>query len=726
MEWFKKPVRMIRRDFISDFKEYKNLDLDQFAREIKDKWHANCEWIMATPGCAPGMGQYVTFNSDKFEKAPGLGDFDIIREYLPYARKYDFKVLAYLNMHWYPFDFADKHPDWEQLLEGGIAYGRKNPLYGTGTTFCVNSPWREWAFELIKEVVSLGIDGVFLDGPVVFPGACYCKYCRKKFLKKTNNNNLPKFEDWSDPAWRGFTIFRSDSWSGFLKDAREAVRSVNPDAVIFLNGGSFLTPNLYTARDTFKTEQFQDFTGAEQFYHVSEKYNSPYKTINLGRFLSAGDNPAVVFTHHTLSAWHYIPLCKTEMDMALAQTVASGSNPWFAVFMNAMKFRAEEALEAVGPFYRFLEQNESVFTETKPDAEINVLFSNKTAYNYISVQNSLFKDTGSGEETDLITDTGSGLTRDSLHERRTVSAEILDREYEGSLDAFSYSHQPVRVIWDEHISRLKDGNVLILPNTACLSDSQINKIIDYVDKGGALIATFEAGFYDEKGCCKKRKRWFDFLGIDKVEGAFEPSSFEEYIKISNNSLSGFKKDMIIPRTYNALKICPVLEKDTDIPAYFMNETGSPYAEFNGVSPYPVIVSNNRAKGKVVYIAAPLFASIVRFRLNDHIKLVEAVLRYVNNDNSLQIETNAPGSLIAEIRSNKRGTVLHLINISGDMKRPIGSFVSLNNIELSIRTSRPLEVINLHTKGKIPFTYTDNRVIFKIKKITDYTLVLLSR
>ena len=56
MEWFKKPVRMIRRDFISDFKEYKNLDLDQFAREIKDKWHANCEWIMATPGCAPGMG----------------------------------------------------------------------------------------------------------------------------------------------------------------------------------------------------------------------------------------------------------------------------------------------------------------------------------------------------------------------------------------------------------------------------------------------------------------------------------------------------------------------------------------------------------------------------------------------------------------------------------------------------------------------------------------------
>jgi len=33
---------------------------------------------------------------------------------------------------------ADAHPGWEQLTASGKAYGRLHPLYGNGTTFCVN------------------------------------------------------------------------------------------------------------------------------------------------------------------------------------------------------------------------------------------------------------------------------------------------------------------------------------------------------------------------------------------------------------------------------------------------------------------------------------------------------------------------------------------------------------------------------------------------------------
>lgn len=61
------------------------------------------------------------------------------------------KVLAYLNMHWYSYDFGTKHPEWEQRMADGKSYGEVVPLYGSGTTFCVNSPWRDWAYLLICE-----------------------------------------------------------------------------------------------------------------------------------------------------------------------------------------------------------------------------------------------------------------------------------------------------------------------------------------------------------------------------------------------------------------------------------------------------------------------------------------------------------------------------------------------------------------------------------------------
>jgi len=180
-KWWEKPVRMIRRDYLNDFACFFNADMDKLAWEARYLWKANCEWIMATPGCSPGTGHLTLFNSDRFEKFPGTGSRDILREYLPYARRHKIHIIAYINMHWYSYDFASQHPSWEQLLEDGTPYGRKHPLYGNGTTFCVNSPWREWAFDMIQEVMKTGVDGCFLDGPVIYPGACYCKYCIEKF-----------------------------------------------------------------------------------------------------------------------------------------------------------------------------------------------------------------------------------------------------------------------------------------------------------------------------------------------------------------------------------------------------------------------------------------------------------------------------------------------------------------------------------------------------------------
>jgi hypothetical protein len=61
------------------------------------------------------------------------------------------------------------------------------------------------------------------------------------------------------------------------------------------------------------------------------------------------------------------------------------------------------------------------------------------------------------------------------------------------------SRIPFRLIFDEQLATLSSSehSVLILPNSECLSDDQIAVIRRFVEAGGGLVVTEQAGLYDE-------------------------------------------------------------------------------------------------------------------------------------------------------------------------------------------------------------------------------------
>jgi hypothetical protein len=56
---------------------------------------------------------------------------------------------------------------------------------------------------------------------------------------------------------------------------------------------------------------------------------------------------------------------------------------------------------------------------------------------------------------------------------------------------------PFDLVFDEGLDDLSKYKVLILPDTECLSDEQIVLIRRFVDQGGGLVVTGQAGLYDE-------------------------------------------------------------------------------------------------------------------------------------------------------------------------------------------------------------------------------------
>jgi hypothetical protein len=56
---------------------------------------------------------------------------------------------------------------------------------------------------------------------------------------------------------------------------------------------------------------------------------------------------------------------------------------------------------------------------------------------------------------------------------------------------------PFDLIFDEQLSNLSRYKVLVLPDTECLSDGQLASIRKFVADGGGLVATGQAGLYDQ-------------------------------------------------------------------------------------------------------------------------------------------------------------------------------------------------------------------------------------
>lgn len=697
-KWWQHPVRMMRRDYLGLFEKLAQSDLNELAHETQALWHCNAEWLMGTLGCAPGLGHVTTFDAPGFEKLARLGNRDLLREYLPLARKHGFKLITYLNLHWFSVAWAKEHPSWEQTVASGESYGSLFPLYGDGTTMCVNSPWRDWAFQLIVEVAQIGVDGIFMDGPVVFPGCCYCESCQRLFREETGAD-IPREEDWSNPVWKQFIAFREESMVNFLRDARTALHAINPEALIYLNGGKWRNE---VARSPQKLEPYQDITGAEAFFHPGPHAEDLRFSLVTAKFLAAGKNPAMVFTHHALGAWHYIPLPPAEMELALAQTVAGGANPWFAIMNNSLEHSKDEAVAGVTDIQTLLEQNPAIFDNAKSLAKVALWASEQTSRYYVSRQTEFYEQGGSGVEKDLIADLKKSVKVD-WKSRKRKCADWVDAEIEGWFRALSRTQLPFEMLWDVHIlpERLQEFDVVIVPNVACMSVEQKQALRDFVARGGTLVVDFESGFYDEIGEPVADADWRQFLGIREIAGCFKPSVSEDYLQVK--SATPFNQKLrpghLVARPEFMLQVRPVAGCVS--PLLALEPIGMAYKDMKGETDFPAVISRAVGAGQVIYFPTLEGEFYQTRKIAQHQDLMTGAVRSGIKTEAFWLE--APATVHFEIRTPDAGRTLylHLLNNTTDGQRPFSEFIPLYNLKINFTFPvKPVQAQSCRTHQKL--------------------------
>ncbi|NOZ55759.1 MAG: hypothetical protein GXO73_03080 [Calditrichaeota bacterium] len=671
--WWNHPLRMVRHDFLDDFAWWNTADLRKAAREKRRVWHANVEWIHATPGSWPGNAHLVTFDSDRFQKVPGL-KIDLLRSYVPAAHAEGLRVVAYVNAHWYSHDFADQHPDWEQRLANGRAYGRVHPLYGSGTTFCPNSGWRDWFFELLREIASTGVDGVFLDGPAIYPGCCYCDACRAIYRERYSAD-LPGEEDWQDPEWRRFIRFRNGTTAEFLRDASEAVHGVRPDVLVFMNSGGWHASEWRVGRDPVQLARHQPLSGAEAFFHPARWDKSPWDGFLMAKVQLATERPAVVFYHHAIGAWHYEPLPQGEAVVSAVQAGAAGAGAWFGVFDPAVRPNPEHAVGPISRAFGLLEEAEPVIDGSRSLARVAVVHSAATSQFYLSQLEDLYRDPATGIEIGLLSTSGERREKDWRKRKRWCEG-WLDEEFSGTCLALGNEHVPFDVLLTgiSESWSLDRYAVVVLPNVACLSDSEQEKLLDFVRRGGSLVMSFESGRYDAEGQLRPEWRLGQAAGLTGEVEAWRPRGYEEYVEVAADGvLQSFRAGQLVPRPVYALKV--ETGSGLQVPVWFQKEIGHHYRAPQGRSAFPAVTVRTYGEGRIVYLAGLFGAMARRFAMPVHDRLL-ADLVLLASEKASPILTDAPRGVWIEPRqsSDGRKIILAIASRIGEPTRPAEDLV----------------------------------------------------
>ena len=626
---------------------------------------------------------------------------DFLGEYLPEAKKRGIRTLIYYNVHWLQLEFAKKHEDWLQVDAGGHIIDN---LYGSGCAPCVNSPWRDWSFQGIRDLAAYGIDGIFLDGPIFAPAGCYCQACRGLFQDRYGTD-LPAKQDWGDPTWRNFIEFRYDTIAEYLRDAARALKDVRPDCVIYMNCTG-LWPAWPAARSNRRLMAHQDILGAEGGFLYYDLRTSPlWKPGMAAKLLEtqSSGKPTVVFIAGANKGWDEYLLPPTETKLLYADTIANGASPWYGIPLHCAK--SPGAL-AAGEMNHFIMRNADYLEGTVPLAKVALFWSDRTADYY--------------RATVPVTD----FTPQGERLEKREAAGNFYTGFLGCYEAMTRSHIPFRILDEEALTpkALRAFDLLVAPNCACLSKSKARTIASYVRRGGNLVASFETSRYDENGIRLEDFSLSEVLGVGAGKGTFGPLKLDYMSVIDPGSAA-------TQGLSSALLPCPTYGMET-IPmggaplAMYREKMPARYVNLPPVSNKPAIVLNEYGSGSCLYLAGNFFEHYHGYHNPDYRKIISNWTRAVAK--MLVSVGNCPSSVEIVLRGQppKARLLVHLVNFTGEMTRPMESVVAVRDLKLTLHFEGLERAKALCIGKELDLQQTEDGPTLSIPRLEEYEVVAL--
>ena len=320
----------------------KNFDAEAFAARLAKN---HIDFVSFPVRCNQGMAYYDTEIGIRHY---GL-DFDLFGTLVAACKKYNIKVNAYFNGG-ISQEESRLHVDWQAQPTNKPAITDNHPF---NRTVCGNTPYREHLAAMAREVAeNYDVAGFFFD--CLAGSSCRCEHCLKKMQSENIDPNDEK-------AVTAFALRRNRE---LAKTVADAVKSVNPDYLLYFNGIGY--ENQLALGGTYL-----------DFECIPTKLGCDYDYLPLmSRYMrTLGDHPRLNMTGR-FNQWGDFGGLRSEkaIRQELVTGLANGLRPNIGDHMPPDCRVPEKVMQQNERIYAWLQEREEFYRDGVPQADMAILF----------------------------------------------------------------------------------------------------------------------------------------------------------------------------------------------------------------------------------------------------------------------------------------------------------------------------------------------------------------
>jgi hypothetical protein len=665
---------------------------------VDDLYHFGCNTILQNVGGI--MAWYPT--KIPYHHVPEGMKSDILGEILDQAHGYGMKVFARFDLSGLRRDAYEDHPEWFYIDQKGKPIVNKG-LFST----CPSSTYyQDFFFPIFEEVTrNYKIDGVFFnmfgyqdrDRQGVYHGPCHCEACKKRF-KEMYKLPLPKQENLEDPNYFKYLEFREIMYEAHARQIYAYAKEKSEDIAIFEGRGRRAPMGLlggYADATEVELHWMKPSPKSTEGMPQAEWRYLPGETCRMVRTFGSGYSSTINIFQ--CGGGRFESHSRGWTNTGLAQAIANGGWPFVAfVGLPWLEDRKTETL--IKSLYSFAAEHEEYYESLKSTARIALVWSDLNSRQLLG---------------------------------RTEPMESFIKHYRGWYNVLVKAHIEFDIIDESQLVMpnadrlLETYQLLILPNVALLSDAVCNKIDEFVEHGGKLVATYETGKFDEQGS-KRASVGLSCLGVQEIV-AQKVSMVNAFFRNANDDqFPSLRETGLI--MLNGGYIYTSLQEGTQTLLNLVSEIeyASPEQEcLEWETAHPGVISNDFGKGKAVYLPWEVDKLVYQFGIEDHSLLLEDLVRSLIGDNII-VETNAPSWLEVTLhyQAETKRWILQMVNGSGHDGVEFRDPVKMTDIYFRIKAEGIQSVRSMMLRQNIDFQSSNGYVEFTLPKLELYDLVVI--
>ena len=575
---------------------------------------------------------------------------ELVEQYLEECRSRDIAVILYMNCHILLRSQDDMAGEWAQQDRDGELI----KSYGSYYACCLNSSWSDFFLDAIESLRGLDLAGIFFDGPSA--SQCFCPRCDSLF-RDGHGKGITE----SSPA--EIAAFTLRSKVEFVRRTYDQTKDVDSDWVSYINANLMHAGE--SREEMAELLSLNDIIGTEggfQFYGRPASADIWRCGIH-AKFVDAvaGDKWRVIFMAGDHKPWSWYLHTPAETKLCYASALANGASVWYGIHCSTDNLRGRTG-KAAKEMVQFDKRHEALYSETESAADVALFYSYDTGKHY----------TTTGEETDFYGAEGR---------RVEVGVGNYSESFQGAYGLLFRTGIAFDVVTDLDLALLSKYSVLVIPTGACLAAEVASQIAEFVRNGGTVISDSETSLYSETFERREAPPLSEMLGVDFSGGCRHYGSHDYFALEADSDLFADENVRYLPAPLVALDVVP--RSGVEVLAKLFPPIPGRYAGRPEEAEFPFIIRNQVGEGMSYYFAGTFFELYGSYGIVHCKKLIKHLVEQHHRPVAQLLD--APESVEFSVRrsSPSGALVVHLVNYTGGMNRPIEEVVPVKGMSLRI-------------------------------------------